>query len=203
MAKSLKRSNGSRKSLRKGRKSLKGGKKSLKGGKRTRKNIKKMHGGTPLTDLLIYTENKTFTKEEVDKFNEYINENLINAPDDSEEKLTPLHILCSQKTLRTDIIRFFIDNGADINAKTTSGNTPLDILMQNNDSYTWKSYKPFNQIMTLLLEKGGVYDDSKLVENKRNYITSLNQKIVDERNQQKESLKIGENETINPLHTEL
>jgi len=194
MAKSFKRGKVSRKSLRKGKKSLRRGKGSRKSVKRS-KGFRKMYGGSPLTDFLIKTDNKKLTSVK------YLNDSsLINEP--TEEGLTPLHVLCLQNSLKSDIVEMLIKNGADVNAETTDEHkdTPLDVLMLGKSNYHWISYEPFKEIMTLLLKNGGLYEIKKLEKDKQNYILNVERKILAEKERQKESFKIGEDETANPLH---
>lgn len=203
MAKSLKRGKGSRKLVNKRRKSLKRGKGSRKSVNKS-KGFRKIYGGTPFTEFLIRYDNKKLTSDQQAKLNEYLNNNsLIDKPND--EGITPLHVLCSQESLNRHIVEMLIKKGANVNAKTIDEYkyTPLDVLMQGKSNYHWNSYEPFKEIMTLLLEKGGLYNEKLLNPQKLNYIKNIQNKIQTDRKNQTESLKIGKNDTANPLHQEL
>ena len=197
MAKSLKTCNGSRKSLRKGRKSLRKGRKSVKRGKGFRKSVKrgkgfrKMYGGTPLTEFLI-KNNKPLNLDEIKQLSKLLmNKSLINQPHEEGENkgFTPLHILCSLKTLNPPMIKMLIKRGANVNVtidnaevSEDNGLTPLDVLIDFQSNIQWNS-TAFKEIMTVLLEYGGSYNE-KLInkaglykDEKKEYIKNIQNNI--------------------------
>jgi hypothetical protein len=185
MAKSFKRGKVSRKSLRKGRKSLRRGRKSLRRGKGFRKNVKKMHGGTTLTDLLHKMYDKNVDKYEIANLeaNIIMNNETINEPDNSEDKLTPLHIACFFKPLNSNLLQMLINYRADVNAKTAHGYTPLDILMiTNKNDHTNDTRNKVKDCLKILLKKGGKFEKVKLEESP--FIKYIKTEIEEEKKMQ-------------------
>jgi len=184
MAKSLKRVKGSRKSL----KRSKGAKKSLRRGKGFRKNVKKMHGGTRLTDLLDKMYYNKLNKDEISNLEADIimNKETINEPDNSEDKLTPLHIACYFKPLNSNLLKMLINNGADVNAETADGFTPLDILMIKNKNEYTKDTR-IKDCLKILLKKGGKFKKAKVeelsfIKNIKTEIENEEKKMQDNKN---------------------
>lgn len=204
MAKSLKRGKGSRKLVNKRRKSFKRGKGSRKLVKKS-KGFRKMYGGTLLTNFLIMHDNQKLSPEKQEELKRYLDDNsLIDKPHEEGEYkgLTPLHVLCSQNSLNFPVVKMLIEKGANVNAIAIDEYTPLDVLMQSNSNYHWTSYEPFKQIMTLLLEKGGLYNEKLLNPQKKNYIKNIQNKIQTDKNNQQRTLIIRADETLNPIHDE-
>ena len=218
MAKSLKRVNGSRKLVNKRRKSLKtcnGSRKSVKRGKGSRKSVKrgkgsrKMYGGTPLTDFLI-NNNRGLKEDEKAQLIELLRiKSLINMPHEQGKYkgFTPLHILCSLDILNPPMVKVLINLGANVNATIDNyednGLTPLDVLIDFQSNRQWNT-KEFKEIMTLLLENGGSYNEGLIdkallfIDEKKKYIEEIQTDIK----KQEEYKTISDRETLNPIHDE-
>lgn len=75
--------------------------------------------------------------------------------EDSRNGLTPLHFAVQNS--KVDIVNYLIENGANINAKTSNGQTPLHLSVAGG------FYKSQNldktDVVKLLLEKGATINE--------------------------------------------
>lgn len=58
----------------------------------------------------------------------------VDQNDRDQHDDTPIHWACTYGN--TDIVRFFIQTGADVEARNESGETPLDCAIKRNDNFS-------------------------------------------------------------------